>query len=233
MDDRYEPFGLDEGGRDGIVYIPNSARHGSPLMLLFHGFSGNGRDAIETVRPQASQYGVIVAAPDSLGQTWDILEKGHFGPGRFGPDLGFINRVMELVRERYSPARVAVSGISDGASYALCIGPCNGFTTIAFSPGFAFPGETDERPPIFISHGTRDQVLLFQHAIGIADSFGDRGYPLTFHVFDGGHTVPSEVVDVAFAWWLGPLESGANDQWSQLQHKAATEADPRHDDGRV
>jgi phospholipase/carboxylesterase len=198
--DRFESLGLDEGDRDGVVYIPGSTNDRGALMLLFHGFSGNGRGAIEAVRTQAARYGVIVVAPDSRGQTWDILEKGHFGP-----DLTFINRVMKSARELCEFTQFAVTGISDGASYALCLGPGNDFTTIAFSPGFSFPGEGEKRQPIFISHGTADHVLSFRHAVRIAGSFRERGYPITFHAFDGGHKVPPEVVDTAFEWWLGPI----------------------------
>ena len=47
-------------------------------------------------------------------------------------------------------------------SYALSLGLANGdlFThVIAFSPGFITPAPPSGRPPIFVSHGTADQVL--------------------------------------------------------------------------
>ena len=133
-----------------------SAGPGAPLMLLFHGFGGTGSREIVAVRDQADRHGVVVVAPDSRGQSWDIIVSG-----RFGPDVEFVDQLMAVVPQRYDidPTRFAVSGISDGASYALCVGPRNDCTTIAFSPGFAFPGEGDARPRIFMSHGTRDPIL--------------------------------------------------------------------------
>lgn len=196
----YQELGLGANDRDGIVYVPDSAGHAAPLMLLFHGFGGTGRREIAAVRAQAERHGVIVVAPDSRGQSWDIIVSG-----RFGPDVEFVDKLMTVVPERYDvdPTRFAVSGISDGASYALCVGPRNDCTTIAFSPGFAFPGEGDARPRIFMSHGTRDAILPFEHTQRIAGNFTRQGYPLNFHVFDGGHTVPPDVADAAFQWWLG------------------------------
>jgi phospholipase/carboxylesterase len=203
-DDPYRPLGLGEE-RDGIVYVPPSAGPGAPLMLLFHGFGGTGRREIVAVREAADRHGVVVVAPDSRKQTWDVIVSG-----KFGPDVEFVDRVMTTVPSTYDvdPTQLAVAGISDGASYALCVGPRNDCTTIAFSPGFAFPGEQPARPRVFMSHGTRDPVLPFEHTQRIAANFTRAGYPLTFHVFDGGHTVPPEVADLAFRWWITPDESG-------------------------
>ena len=65
-------------------------------------------------------------------------------------------------RYAVEPLRLAVCGSSDGASYALSLGPTNGdlFThVIAFSPGFASTEQRSSAPDIFVSHGTEDEVL--------------------------------------------------------------------------
>jgi phospholipase/carboxylesterase len=202
-DSGYEPLGIGDGDRDGIVYVPPSAGPGAPLMLLFHGFGGTGAREIAAVREPAERHGTVVVALDSRGQSWDIIVNG-----RFGADVEFVDQVMAVVPQRYDidARRFAVSGISDGASYALCVGPRNDCTTIAFSPGFAFPGEGDARPRVFLSHGTHDPILPFESAQRIAGTFTRLGYPLTFHAFDGGHTVPPDVADAAFDWWLTPTD---------------------------
>lgn len=206
-DPHYERLGLSQDARDGIVFVPDSAGASAPLLLLFHGFGGTGTREIGAVRAHAERHGVVVVAPDSRGQSWDVIVDR-----RFGPDVAFLERVMEMVLQRYDvdPERFAVGGISDGASYALCLGPRNDSTTIAFSPGFAYPGEGAGRPRIFISHGAHDPVLPFANAQRIAANLARQGYPVTFRVFDGGHTVPTEVADAAFAWWLDsdPLAPG-------------------------
>jgi phospholipase/carboxylesterase len=58
--------------------------------------------------------------------------------------------------------RLAVTGFSEGVSYVLSVGLPNGdlFThVIAFSPGFASSAAYRGKPPVFVSHGTRDKVL--------------------------------------------------------------------------
>jgi phospholipase/carboxylesterase len=204
MTGRIDPLGIGTDGRDGLVYVPPTAGPRAPLLLFFHGFGGTGTRELPAVQAQADRHGVIVVAPDSRGPSWDIIVSG-----RFGPDVEFVDQLMAVVPARYDidPERFAVGGVSDGASYALCVGPRNDCTTIALSPGFAFPGEGDARPRIFVSHGTRDAVLPFEHAQRIAGTFTRMGYPLTFHVFDGGHTVPPDVADAAFAWWLDAPEA--------------------------
>ena len=97
-------------------------------------------------------------APDSRGTTWDAIREG------FGDDVAFLNRALEHVFSRLAvdPARVAIGGFSDGASYAISLGLANGdlFPRIAaFSPGFIVGAAPHGHPRVFVSHGTSDQIL--------------------------------------------------------------------------
>src|SRR2546429_387045 len=71
--------------------------------------------------------------------TWDAITRS------FGPDVDFINRALERVFDSVAidPARVAVGGFSDGASYGISLGLINGdlFKRVsAFSAGFVIDG---------------------------------------------------------------------------------------------
>jgi predicted esterase len=109
------------------------------------------------------------------------------------------------------PARLAVAGFSDGASYALSLGITNGdlFSSVmAFSPGFAAPGREHGAPRFFISHGTRDEVLpINRTSRRVAPMLDDAGYDVTYLEFDGGHMVPPEIAREAMIWFPGPGES--------------------------
>src|SRR6185312_17238913 len=99
-----------------------------------------------------------VLAPNSRDKTWDAIG------GSFGVDVAHLNRALERVFEKVAidPARLAIGGFSDGASYAISLGLINGdlFNSIvAFSPGFVIDGTPHGTPRIFISHGTRDHIL--------------------------------------------------------------------------
>ena len=100
--------------------------------------------------------------------------------------------------------RIAIGGFSDGASYALTLGAINGdlFTAIvAFSPGFVVAGDRHGSPRVFVSHGTRDEILpINRTSRRIVPQLRDEGYAVTYREFDGPHTVPEPVLREAFEW---------------------------------
>ncbi|TWB44349.1 alpha/beta hydrolase [Nitrospirillum pindoramense] len=207
---------------DGMVLIPRSYRPGQPLPLLvmLHGASQRGADMVARLAPLAETRGVIIAAPDSRDYTWDMLAaRKHetderWGP-RYGSDPARIDTFLARVFARYAvdPARVALAGFSDGATYALSLGPENlGLfpTLIAFSPGHIAPLHTQGtlsdggQRRVFISHGTADRVLpLEETARATVPAFKRRGFLVDLRVFEGGHAMPPEVVESALDWWLG------------------------------
>ena len=199
---------LDEdSGRDGVLYIPETAERGAPVIMFLHGATGTGRRELRAVLAAADRYGVVVVAPDSRGITWDVV-MGGFAPGSFGPDVVFFDRALDAVADRcdVDMERPAIGGVSDGASYALSIAVTNGDvfdTVIAFSPGFVIPGPLHGKPRMFISHGTTDPILPIDRCSRLfVPGLRAEGYDVTYEEFDGGHTVPPPVSDKAFAWWL-------------------------------
>lgn len=193
-----------EGKRDGFIYVPArySADRPTPLMLMLHGAGGDARHSISLLRHLADKAGLILLAPDSRQQTWDVIMSGY------GPDVAYIDGALEQTFGRYNvdPARLAIGGFSDGASYALSLGITNGdlFThLIAFSPGFMSPASEHGSPAIFISHGTRDAVLPIEACSRkIVARVKRAGYRVRYREFDGPHTVPPEIGGEAIDWFL-------------------------------
>src|SRR5690606_13069738 len=75
---RHEPLGL-ETGRDGVLYVPDTAGPGAPLLVFLHGATGTGRKHLRAVVAAADRYGVVVAAPDSRHPvTWDVIAEHRF-----------------------------------------------------------------------------------------------------------------------------------------------------------
>ena len=195
------PLGLG-GARDGQLYVPESAAgRASPLVVLLHGAGSSSSSAMPLLTGLAAEHGLVLLAPDSRDSTWDVIRGG------FGPDVGFIDAALEHVFARWpvDPARVAIGGFSDGASYALSLGIGNGelFThVIAFSPGFAAPAGRAGRPRVFMTHGTDDRVLPIDRCSRRLVPLLEAGdYDVTYEEFDGGHTVPPELVRRAIAWF--------------------------------
>jgi phospholipase/carboxylesterase len=191
--------------RDGLLYLPDTAAAGAPVLVFFHGAGGTGRRELRVVMAAADRYGVVVLAPDSRGPTWDVIVAGGFAD-----DPPFIDRALDAAAGRCDAdfGRLAAGGVSDGASYALSVGLTNGDlfeAVIAFSPGFIAPGELVGRPRIFVSHGVADPILPIDGCSRrIVPLLQEAGYDVTYREFDGGHTVPPTVSDEALRWWVGP-----------------------------
>lgn len=190
--------------RDGVLYVPTSYTGDAavPLVIALHGAGGAGSNWA-SYYPRAEGRGIVLLAPDSRVQTWDLVRSG------FGPDVAFLNAALEYVfdRVRIDPTRVCLAGFSDGASYALSLGVSNGDLVthlVAYSPGFYWPAEPlVGSPRIFVSHGRDDTILRFSvTSTQIVPQLERDGYDVRFEGFTGGHEVPAEISEVALDWFL-------------------------------
>ena len=171
-------------------------------MLYLHGATGNQQQGIRRLSALADEFGFLLLSPASQDGTWDAIRSGY------GPDVRFIDQALGKVfaLRRVDPRKIAVSGFSDGASYALGLGLSNGDlfrAVVAFSPGFV-PSGVEQRgsPKIYISHGTKDQILPFEGSSrSLAPRLRQAGYQVNFREFDGPHTVPPEIAREAIEWF--------------------------------
>lgn len=195
------PLGVG-AGRDGLLHVGAGAAAGGPaaLVVLLHGAGSSARAAMDLLAGHVDDAGLIVLAPDSRASTWDAIQGG------FGPDVDFIDRALARVFGAcpIDPARVALAGFSDGASYALSLGIANGdlFThLIAFSPGFMAPPGQVGQPRVYVTHGVRDAVLPIDPCSRrLVPALRRSGYDVTYEEFDGGHLVPPALAARAMAW---------------------------------
>jgi predicted esterase len=192
-------------GRDALLYVPagHRADRPAPLAVMLHGAGGTAEHGMSLVRGLADEAGLVVLAPPSRQQTWDVISGG------FGADVAFVDAALAATFARCAvdPARVAVGGFSDGASYALSLGLTNGdlFTqVIAFAPGFMAPADQVGEPRCYVSHGTRDAVLpIEQCSRRLVAVLQRAGYDVRYREFDGPHTVPADVAREAVDWLTG------------------------------
>ena len=193
-----------DGGRNAFLQLPSRAWQGPvPLLVMLHGATQTADDMIWYLGSQAEAVGVAVLVPKSSDTTWDAIG------GSFGEDVAYLNRALERVFDivAVDPARLAIGGFSDGASYALSLGMINGDlfpSVVAFSPGFVISGTTHGRPRIFISHGTHDHILPIDRCgRRIAATLISGGYDVTFREFDGDHDIPDKVAEEGLKWISG------------------------------
>lgn len=196
-------------GRAFGVYVPSNYDPSKqwPLAVMLHGHGGSGEGMILDFREYAEAAGVVLVTPNSRGQTWDRILGTD---GEYGPDVAHIDAVLKWTFDRVAvdPARVSLSGFSDGATYAVLIGLKNGdlITRIAaFSPCVDVPGNLLGMPEVFISHGIHDQVLPIDDCSRITvPRLRDRGYAVEFVEYDSeqgnGHFITEAVATQGMAW---------------------------------
>ena len=197
-----QKLGLSATPPDGQLFVPagHSADKPLPLLLLLHGAGGSSANWFGSYDDRAEAAKYIVLAPDSRFATWDAIYLDY------SIDVAFIDSALAAVFDRCAvdPARIAVAGFSDGATYALGLGLANGDlfkSVLAYSPGFLLGGERIGKPGVFVSHGTNDTVLPIDEASRfIVPRLRSLEYQVEYREFNGGHEVPQSISDVAFQW---------------------------------
>ena len=192
--------------RDGLLMVPPGYDPATPVPLLvsLHGAGSSSEDLFNFLRPFGEANGFALLGVDSRGNTWDAIT------GDYGVDPAFIDQALVHVFTRVAidPARVVLTGFSDGASYALGLGLVNGdlfSRLIAFSPGFIPHTSTvlEGDPDVYITHGTQDPVLpIDATSRTIVADLRDAGYTVTYVEFAGGHTITDAVASDAVDWML-------------------------------
>jgi phospholipase/carboxylesterase len=189
---------LPAGGDSGsALFVPPGATGMLPLVVLLHGATSRPDRVLPVLRADAERDGFLLLAPKSRDYTWDVIRGG------FGPDIAALDRMLSEAFEHVAvdPARIALAGFSDGASYALSVGLINGelfSRVLAFSPGFVVPGPRSGRPAVFVSHGEADTVLPIQRCSRrIVPLLRADGYQVDYREFPGGHAVPPDLATAA------------------------------------
>jgi len=187
--------------RDAVLQIPKSAAASPlPLLVMMHGATQSAEDMFYYLGSTPEEASVAVLAPSSRGTTWDAIRT------TFADDVNSLNRALELTFAKVAidPARMALGGFSDGATYAISLGLINGDlfnSVVAFSPGFVISGDPHGKPRFFISHGTHDHILPIDSCgRRIAAGLKASGYEVSFREFDGDHEIPVDVAREGLAW---------------------------------
>ena len=198
----------EDGDRGGFsLYVPERYDEGRawPLVVALHGGSGVGRDFLWTWLREARGRGFLLLAPTSRGSTWSLM----------GPDVdaGTLHAMVAFVRERWQvdEAHVLLTGLSDGATFALLCGleADSPFTALAPVSGVVHPaaliGDRAERlvgRRIRLVHGTLDWMFPIELAHNGRDQLLAAGADLAFcEIEDLSHAYPREENDRILTWF--------------------------------
>lgn len=196
------------GRRGGLLRVPpaEAVTAPLPLVVMLHGAGGDANGAWRLIEAAMEEdTPALVLLPESRGASWDIIRGG------FGPDVARLDAALAELFAAWpvDPARIAIAGFSDGASYALTLALGNGdlFThALAFSPGFAATRSFVGQPRIYVSHGIEDEVLPIDACSRrLVPRLRAMGLDVTYREFEGGHWVPEPLAREA----LGLLGAAA------------------------
>jgi phospholipase/carboxylesterase len=180
------------------VYVPEhwDGETAMPLVVALHGGSGHGRDFLWSWLADARSRGVLLMAPTSRDRTWSIM-------GGQDVDAEGLGEMVASVAGRYpvDRTRVLLTGMSDGATYALLCGLRDGtpFTHLAPACGVLHPYlyarglERAAGRPIYMVHGALDWMFPLSVAHMGRDALQGAGARLVYReIEDLSHTYPRD-----------------------------------------
>ena len=180
------------------LYVPEAwdGQASMPLVVALHGGSGHGRDFLWSWLREARGRNVLVLSPTAQDRTWSIM-------GGADVDADRLRETIESVAARYpvDRARVLLTGMSDGATYALLLGLRSGppFTHLAPACGVLHPllfaGGLDRAQdfPIYLIHGALDWMFPVYTARMGRDALLSAGARLVYReIEDLSHTYPRD-----------------------------------------
>lgn len=203
-------FGGPAGTRGGFsLYVPESYEptRARPLVVAMHGGSGNGGAFLWSWLREARTRDFILLAPTAAGSTWSLLEPDVDGDN--------IDRMVTEVAGRWSidPARMLLTGMSDGGTFTYVLGlrPGCRFTHLApiaavFHPMLMMAladGDRVRGLPVHIIHGLQDWMFSAEIARTAEHTLRQAGADVVYReIADLSHTYPRDENGAILDWFL-------------------------------
>jgi len=184
------------------LYVPENycPERPLPLVVALHGGYGHGRDFLWIWLREARSRGFALLSPTSVGTTWSIT--------RIDDDARPLKRYMEEVYARINidRSRILVTGMSDGATFALCLGLREDSWFTAIAPVSGVLSLTDlvyaNRKRICWVHGALDWMFPVSRAVLACQALKDAGADVKLKVIqDLSHAYPREENDGILTWF--------------------------------
>ena len=189
------------------LYVPEywEPSRSWPLVVALHGGSGHGRDFLWTWLREARSRGFIVLSPTARDRTWSIMGSQDVDAE---PLKAYVLHVME--RWNVDAEKVLLTGMSDGATYALLAGLMDDvpYTHVAPISGVFHPlnmlnGNIARAAgkPIYVVHGMLDWMFPIDVARMTREQLTAAGADLVYReIGDLSHTYPRDENPRVLRW---------------------------------
>ena len=200
-----------------------------PLVVMLHGFGANMQD-LAGLAPAINATGYVYACPNAPIPF--NLGPGHTGFGWMTPRGGgtpeettnsesLLSDFFDTVFQQFnvSPGDALLLGFSQGGgmTYRCGLGNADRFAgLVALSATLPDQDELASRlpaertQPIFVAHGTQDQMVSVDTAHSAKSFLEGNGYSPDFHIYGMGHEISNDVLNDLIPWIakvLPPLEA--------------------------
>jgi phospholipase/carboxylesterase len=194
---------------------------GLPLIVLMHGFGASMYDLAD-LAPILGADGYVYAFPNApftvefgggmTGFSWMTGRPGMQEPPPDAPSTeslldGFIQEIKAETGAQ--DGRIILGGFSQGGGLTLSYGlpRPDVFAGLAVLSGF-FRDEDSVKPripekhdqPVFVAHGTRDQVVPIDRGRNTRTFLEGMGYDLTYREYEMAHEISSSTMRDLIAW---------------------------------
>ena len=196
------------GARGGFsLYVPErtDGRLALPLVVALHGAFGHGADFLWTWLREARGRGFLLLAPTSRGTTWS-LDAPELDGAPLRDMVAYVCANWPVDR-----GRILLTGLSDGATFALLTGlhPAAPFTALAPVAGVLHPSNLAagnlaraRGRRIYQVHGARDWLFPVALARLACDALRGAGAELVYReIPDLAHGWPREENDRILTWF--------------------------------
>lgn len=179
--------------RDYWIYAPigYDSAQAWPIVWVFHGQGGQASNTLNLWLGVADTEGFLVGALQSSGST---------GGWVFGSDTQVFSKALQDARGAFNldQKRFYLWGFSAGGHFVHSLGLSNSqyFAAYAVSAGVVTQAVQAQRAiPVSIHIGLQDPLLPY--AQNDHQQLLNRGHPVDYHEFSGGHTyTPSHIQQI-------------------------------------
>ncbi|MBC5767387.1 alpha/beta hydrolase [Ramlibacter albus] len=191
-------------------------------VIILHGLGADGNDfvpvaqetdlsAVGPVRyvfPSAPVRPVTINGGYRMRAWYDILgteSTGRQDEAGLRESLAIVEQLIAHEKERGIAAnRIVVAGFSQGCAMALMTGVrhaqalagivgMSGYLPLAAQTA-AERSPANAKTPIFLAHGTQDEIVVFERGLQSRDQLRALGYDVEWHEYPMGHSVCMEEI---------------------------------------